>query len=120
VPIVESFHVPDLLEVEVGPWERKGSWGHFPAARRRVCQQLILLEIPPSGQTTVQRHMYEELIYVIKGRGATTVWNGRGARTSFEWSVGSFFAIPPQLLVSALQRQRHRSGSLLCGHEALR
>lgn len=95
VPIVESFHIPDLLEVEVGPWERKGTAGAILRLQgAEYVNSSYLLEIPPSGQTTVQRHMYEELIYVIKGRGATTVWNGRGARTTFEWSVGSFFAIP--------------------------
>jgi quercetin dioxygenase-like cupin family protein len=38
--------------------------------------------------------MFETLIYVHKGRGATTVWFEGDAKQTFEWSAGAIFAIP--------------------------
>jgi oxalate decarboxylase/phosphoglucose isomerase-like protein (cupin superfamily) len=95
LPVIETFNIADLLTVDVGPWPRKGARGavinFFGSAS---VNDAYVLDIQPAGHTTVQRHMYEELIYVARGRGATTVWNSAGYRTTFEWKAGSFFAIP--------------------------
>jgi gentisate 1,2-dioxygenase len=34
------------------------------------------------------------MIYVLQGRGATTVWYDQGQKSSFEWGPGALFAIP--------------------------
>ena len=34
------------------------------------------------------------MVYVLDGRGSTTVWNCAGKRLSFEWQAGAIFAIP--------------------------
>ena len=41
-----------------------------------------------------QRHLFETLVYIHKGRGATTVWFDENAKQTFEWSAGAIFAIP--------------------------
>ena len=41
-----------------------------------------------------QRHLYEEVIYVLAGRGSTAVWIEGGPKAIFEWQAGSLFAIP--------------------------
>jgi gentisate 1,2-dioxygenase len=95
VPVVRGFHVPDIKELEVSPWELKGGHGCFicldgagKATDAYVC------EIPPGGKLNPQRHLYEEMIYIASGRGATTVWQGDGRQHSFEWQTGSLFAVP--------------------------
>ena len=38
--------------------------------------------------------MYEEIFFVLKGRGATAVWYEGQPRHTFEWQEGSVFSIP--------------------------
>ena len=38
--------------------------------------------------------MFETLVYIHKGRGATTVWFEGDAKQPFEWAAGAIFAIP--------------------------
>jgi diadenosine tetraphosphatase ApaH/serine/threonine PP2A family protein phosphatase len=41
-----------------------------------------------------QRQLFEEMIYVLDGRGSTSIWNDVGKRVNFEWKAGALFAIP--------------------------
>lgn len=95
VPVTEAFHIDDLRTIHVEPWARVGASGaiiNFTGSGGM--NNAFVMEIAPGGQTKPQRHMYEALVYVVSGRGATSVWNTAGDRTTFEWKVGSFFAIP--------------------------
>ena len=94
VPIHEGFGL-DLLAVDVGPWPRlaaKGALIHLQGRGDFVDCQLV--ELDPGGQADEQRHLYEEVVYVLAGRGSTTV-EARGRKDSFEWATGSLFALPP-------------------------
>jgi len=53
-----------------------------------------ICEIPPGKSLAPEKHMYEELIYVISGRGAATVWNDAEPKRTFEWQEGSLFSPP--------------------------
>jgi gentisate 1,2-dioxygenase len=59
----------------------------------RSCDSYVC-EIPAQGQTLPERYLFEELIYVVKGRGATSVWTENGRKQTFEWQQGSMFSPP--------------------------
>ena len=95
IPIVRGFFVEDINTLEVKPWALKGVNGCFVHLDGcGLVNDAYALELPPGAKTTPQKHMYEELIYVTKGHGATTVWQDGGAKHTFEWGEGSVFAIP--------------------------
>ena len=54
---------------------------------------MYVCEIPPGSRTSPQRHLYEAVVYVLSGRGSTTLDAPEGKR-SFEWREGSLFALP--------------------------
>jgi oxalate decarboxylase/phosphoglucose isomerase-like protein (cupin superfamily) len=93
--IVSSFYVPDLHTVELKPWARRGGRGVFlNHDASRTSNDCYVCEIPPGKELAPQHQLYEEMIYVLDGRGSTTVWNEAGKRIAFEWKAGAIFAIP--------------------------
>ncbi len=95
IPIVESFGI-DLLHVDVQPWPRLGHvrGAYTLTAGRGDFLDMYVLELPPAGKCEPQKHLFEEVIYVLDGRGSTTVEAADGARHSFEWGPKSLFALP--------------------------
>src|SRR5919198_1558097 len=66
IPIVEGWHVGDVRETERHPWKRLGGKGAFI----QLCGQeditaLYVVEIPPGDALKSERHMYEEIYYVL-------------------------------------------------------
>lgn len=95
LPLVRGHFVEDLRSLSLSPWKRKGVDGAFInlEGAGRTCDAYVC-EMPPKGQTQPQRHLFEELIYILQGRGATTVWNEGGSKQTFEWQEGSLFSPP--------------------------
>jgi quercetin dioxygenase-like cupin family protein len=95
IPVYDTFFIEDLKKLELGHWERTNMLGAFVnlegAGDTNNC---YVAEIPPEGASKPQRHLYEEMVYVLQGRGATTVWNNMNGKETFEWQAGSLFAIP--------------------------
>jgi quercetin dioxygenase-like cupin family protein len=74
---------------------------------------MFVLEIPAGASSLPQRHLYEEIYFVLEGRGSTQIEAGDGTKRSFEWGRGSFFGIP----LNAKYRHFNASGNqraLLC------
>ena len=93
--IISSFYVYDLHTVELKPWARRGGRGVFlNHDASRTSNDCYVCEIPPGKELAPQRQMFEEMIYVLDGRGSTAVWNDAGKRSTFEWKKGAIFAIP--------------------------
>src|SRR4029077_5212723 len=76
------------------PWKRMGALGCFLNLSDQQLTDAYVCEIPPGRQTLPQRHLFEEIIYIVKGRGATSVWQEGTSKLTFEWAPGAVFAIP--------------------------
>jgi len=95
VPSQKGFYVEDLAAVELYPWERKGGRGVFVNLEGTGgYNDTQLVEIAPGGKSEPERHLYEEMVYVVSGRGSTSVWYREDRKQTFEWGRGSLFAIP--------------------------
>src|SRR5437764_2087018 len=72
IPVVEDFGL-DLLSVGTAPWPRmgggaRGAYVHVKGRGDFV--NAYVCELPPGGQTDPQRHLFEEVVYVLDGRGS--------------------------------------------------
>jgi quercetin dioxygenase-like cupin family protein len=94
LPIIKGNVVNDVLTVSLGHWKRMGAWGCFLNLSNQQQTDAYVCEITAGSQTLPQRHLFEEIIYVATGRGATSVWQDDGAKVTFEWAAGAIFAIP--------------------------
>jgi oxalate decarboxylase/phosphoglucose isomerase-like protein (cupin superfamily) len=93
--IVSGHFVPDLRALELKPWPRRGGAGAFiNHDASRTSNDCYVCEIPAGGQLAPQRELFEEMVLILDGRGATRVWNEAGKEVEFEWQAGSLFAIP--------------------------
>lgn len=105
IPLVEDFGV-HLPEVETRPWPRYGVEGAAVHLKGRGdFVSMFLLDLAPGSASEPQRHLYEEVIYVLSGRGSTTIETADGRTHGFEWGPRSLFAIPLNT------RYRHFNGS---------
>lgn len=94
IPIHEGYAV-DCNTLPVEDWKRLGGKGaYIHLAGRSDYLSCYLAEIPPGGQLNVEQHLHEETIYVISGRGATSVEVPGQAKQTFEWKAGATFGIP--------------------------
>ena len=66
LPVYRGFHIQDLRTVPLKPWQRKGGLaaiikldGSEEADDGYVC------EIPPGARLKPQRHLYEEMIFIL-------------------------------------------------------
>ncbi len=114
IPIYKGFNIDDLRTLEVKPWPRMGGLGAYVNlfgeefwADNYVC------EIPPGKNLEPQRHLFEELVYVLSGRGATTFWTGKpGQKWTFEWNEQSMFALPANIGYQHFNGDAHKPARL--------
>jgi quercetin dioxygenase-like cupin family protein len=99
VPIYRGMMgVDDVRRLELGDWARTGGRGaYIDLDGTGGVLGLYLLEVPAGSSLEAERHLFEEVFYVVEGRGATEVWadGQRGMpRHLFEWQGGSVFSVP--------------------------
>jgi oxalate decarboxylase/phosphoglucose isomerase-like protein (cupin superfamily)/mannose-6-phosphate isomerase-like protein (cupin superfamily) len=95
IPLIGGFFIEDIQKVELAAWKSKGGLG------ARICldgtgetNDAYICEIPAGKSLKPQKHFFEELVYIISGKGATTIWNQGGPKRTFEWQEGSLFSPP--------------------------
>jgi mannose-6-phosphate isomerase-like protein (cupin superfamily) len=97
----------DLLTLETRHWPRYGVNAAAVHLRGRGdFGNLFAIDLPPGTSSDPQRHLYEEVIYVVEGTGSASFEFADGRRHSFEWQPNSMFAIP----LNARYRLHNSSG----------
>ena len=85
LPVIRAFHIEDIREVELHPWARMGGYGvYLNLEGTEGVNDCYICEVPPGKSLEPQKHMFEEMIFVVGGRGATTVWRDGGKKQTFE------------------------------------
>ena len=94
IPVIKGYFIEDLMALELKPWERMGALGCYLNLGEQQETDAYICGIAPASATLPQRHLFETLVYIVTGRGATTVWHEENIKRTFEWSAGAIFAIP--------------------------
>lgn len=105
IPIIEDFAV-DLLAVDTAPWDRLGARAALVhVAGRGDWSNIVVTELPAGKAIDPQRHLYEEVVYVLSGHGSTIVEDEAGRQHTVEWGPRSLIGLPLNA------RYRHVNGS---------
>jgi len=96
VPIYRGIGVHRVQDLSLAPWARMGGRGTFiQLYGTEGIWGCYLVEIPQAAALNPERHLYEEIFFVVEGRGAVEIWQEDGGRREIlEWQPGSLFTIP--------------------------
>jgi len=84
-----------MKKVETKPWARMGVNGAFAHLKGRGdFLAMYVIDIPKGGKTTPQKHIFEEVFYVVDGHGSTQIETYDGKKHTFEWGPKSLFSLP--------------------------
>ncbi len=95
IPIHRGFFIEDLRTVELGWWdERQCNAAFIQLMGQEGITSAVVMEIAPGKTLPPVKFALDELIYVLQGRGVSTVWSADGApKKTFEWQDRSLFQI---------------------------
>jgi len=95
VPIHKGYYIEDARTVEVGPWpERECNAAFLQLAGCEGVTEARITEIPAGATLPPLRFSLDEIVYVVEGRGTTTVWSDHSQKKTFEWQKHSLFLLP--------------------------
>ncbi|MBI2538634.1 MAG: cupin domain-containing protein, partial [Deltaproteobacteria bacterium] len=96
VPVHTGFFIDDLRTVKLGWWEERRCQSAFiQLMGSEGVSSSRVTEIPAGETTRPLKFSLDEIVYVVSGRGLTTIWYDNGsAKKSFEWQQHSMFLIP--------------------------
>src|SRR6266540_1110924 len=86
VPVHRGYYIEDLREIEVAEWKLR----HLKTAFVQLegmqgINELRVTELGPGETSEPFKFGLDEIVYVLEGRGITTVWSDDdGAKKSFE------------------------------------
>src|SRR5947207_578407 len=96
IPIHRGCFVDDLRTAQLGRWDARGCDAAFiQLMGQEGVSEGRIQEIRPGASLPPLKLAVDELVYVLEGRGLTTVWPSESAaKTTFEWQTRSMFVIP--------------------------
>ncbi|MFQ6028194.1 MAG: cupin domain-containing protein [Dehalococcoidia bacterium] len=96
LPVHTGYFIPDLRTAELGWWEDRGCQCAFiQLMGQEGIIEARISEIPPGETLPALKLSVDEVVYVVQGRGLTSVGdaNGSGSKT-VEWDKHSMFLLP--------------------------
>jgi mannose-6-phosphate isomerase-like protein (cupin superfamily) len=93
-PLYEGSALEDLASLPLADWERRGGKVAYTRLGDQEDYSLQIVEIPPGGALKPERHMYDAVMYVMRGRGATTIWQEGEPKHTVEWGEGALLTVP--------------------------
>jgi mannose-6-phosphate isomerase-like protein (cupin superfamily) len=114
VPVHRGYAIEDARTVPVGPWsERECNAAFVVLAGQKDVSEIRITEIPPGATAQPVTFALDEVVYVVEGRGITTIWAGDGPKKSFEWSKRSIFMVPGGCTYQMSNTQGHEPARLM-------
>ena len=96
VPTYRGYFIEDLRTIELGHWKVRNQQTAFVQLMgMEGVNELRVSEVGPGETTDPFKFALDEIVYVLQGRGATTIWSDAGGeKKSFEWGPRSMFFLP--------------------------
>jgi len=95
IPIHKGYFIEDLRKVQLGRWDERDCDAAFiQLVGQEGVAETRLQEIAPGKTLPPQRFGMDEVVYVVEGRGLTTLSWDNGQKTTFEWQKHSMFLLP--------------------------
>ena len=96
IPVYRGIGVRRVQDLPLGPWARMGGRGTFiQLYGTEGIWGCYLVEIPSASALRPERHLYEEIFFVVEGRGAAEIrQEGSARRDILEWGPGALFTVP--------------------------
>lgn len=114
IPIHKGFYIEDTRTLQLGRWEERGCNGAFlQLAGQEGVSEARVTEIPPGKTLPPLRFALDEIVYVVEGRGLTTIWADGKPKKTFEWHRHSLFLLPRNYIHELSNAQGNRPVRLL-------
>lgn len=95
IPVLTGYSVENVRTIQLSPWPRTSGKGVYVDLRGfEGVTGMYVCEIPPHGTLNPEKHLYEEIIYILNGEGKAEVWDENSGKAVCEWRTGSLFAVP--------------------------
>jgi oxalate decarboxylase/phosphoglucose isomerase-like protein (cupin superfamily) len=99
IPIVEGFGVTDVKSLSLKPWSRIGGEGAYLQLRGlEGITGVYVGKIAPGSSSQPERHLYEEVIYILQGEGVAEIQQRDRVPQNIQWRAGSLFSPPMNTL----------------------
>ena len=91
IPMYDGYWIEDVRTVssEIGTNSGKGALVNLNGAGMIAMSHIN--EIAPKQQLNAERHLYEEIVFILSGQGATVIWNDGGAKHTLNGKKAAFF-----------------------------
>ena len=115
LPIHRGYFIDDMRTIDVKPWDERGCNAALIAlAGQEGVSEARITEIPPGATTVPFKFGLDEMVYVLQGRGLTTIWGADSSKKrTFEWQPYSLFNLPRNYTYQLSNAQGHQPCRLL-------